>query len=222
VLPVEREEQEAGSQFGDGLTTLRQLNVQNQYNVTLVAPSFPTDPWYADHATDPNIRYESFMSLGLQPWVTANLTSSGSEQHWLLGFSKSGFGPIDLLLKHPDVFTLGAFWDFPATGFTAFDNWGDSSASNYGTDANFQANYRLTDAFLDAHKTPFLNSKRIFISGYNVFQTDVAGFDAMLTSKGILHTYPPPVLAPFHGWDSGWVPQAVEGLYQNSIHLGEP
>ena len=218
VLPVEPE---GGTLFGDGLTTLRGLNAHNQYNVTLVAPSFPTDPWYADHPTDPNIKYESFMSLELQPWVTANLASSGSEQHWLLGFSKSGFGPIDLLLKHPDRFTLGAFWDFPALGFTAFDDWGYSSASNYGTDANFQANYRLTDAFLDAHKTPFLTSNRIFISGYNTFQTEVAGLDAILTSKGMLHTYPTPVQTSVHSWDSGWVPEAVSGLYQNSIDLGQ-
>jgi hypothetical protein len=216
VLPVE---QEGGTIFGDGLTTLRELNAHNQYNVTLVAPSFPTDPWYADHPADPNIKYESFMSSELQPWVTANLASTGSEQHWLLGFSKSGFGPIDLLLKHPDVFTLGAFWDFPALGFTAFDDWGYSSTSNYGTDANFQANYRLTDAFLDAHKTPFLTSNRIFISGYNYFQTDVVNFDAILTSKGMLHTYTLEY-ASVHSWDSGWVPQAVSRLYQNSIDLG--
>jgi S-formylglutathione hydrolase FrmB len=219
VLPVEPEGETI---YGDGLTTVRGLNAHNQYNVTLIAPSFPTDPWYADNPSDPNIKYESFMSLELQPWVTANLTSSGSEQHLLLGFSKSGFGPIDLLLKHPDRFTLGAFWDFPATGFTAYDQFGSSSASNYGTDANFQAFYRLTDAFLEAHKTPFLTSNRIFISGYNFFQTDVASFDAILTSKGMLHTYPTPVDLGVHSWDSGWVPQAVGGLYQNSISLGQP
>ena len=218
VLPVEPE---GGTFFGDGLETLRELNAHNQYNVTLLAPSFPTDPWYADHPTDPNIKYESFMSLELQPWVTANLASTGSEQHWLLGFSKSGIGGLDLLFKHPDLFTLGAFWDFPALGFTAFDQFGDS-ASNYGTDANFQANYRLTDAFLDAHKTPFLTSNRIFISGYSLYQTEVAGLDAVLTSKGMLHTYPTPVNTGDHSWHSGWVPQAVDGLYQNSIDLGNP
>ena len=73
VLPVEPE---GGTLYGDGFTTVRGLNAHNQYNVTLIAPSFPTDPWYADHPADPNIKYESFMSLELQPWVTANLTSS--------------------------------------------------------------------------------------------------------------------------------------------------
>jgi len=218
VLPVEPE----GSYvFGDGLSTLRLLNAHNAYNVTIIAPSFSINPWYADHPTDSETKYESFMSLELQPWVTANLASTGSEQHWLLGFSRSGFGGIDLLLKHPDLFTLGAFWDFPAQGFTAYDQLGDS-ASNYGTDANFQTNYRLTDAFLDAHKTSFLTSNRIFISGYSIYQTEVSNFDSTLTTKGILHTYPTAVNRGVHSWNSGWVPEAVDGLYQNSIHLGNP
>jgi hypothetical protein len=93
-------------------------------------------------------------------------------------------------------------------------------ATNYGTDANFQANYRMTDAFIDAHKSPFLTSNRILILGYQAWQTEVANFDTKLTSKGILHTYPTPVVAPVHSWDGGWVPQAVGGLYQNSIDLG--
>jgi hypothetical protein len=217
VLPVEPE---GSYNFGDGLTTLRELNAHNQYNITLIAPSFPIDPWYADHATNPNYKCESFMCLELQPWVAANLASTGSEQHWLLGFSKSGFGGIDLLLKHPDRFTLGAFWDFPATGFTVFDQFGSSSAANYGTDANFQANYRLTPAFVQAYKQPFLIDNRIWISGYRAYQQDLTDFDALLTATGIAHTLATPVLRA-HTWDSGWVPQAVGGLYQNSLNLSK-
>jgi hypothetical protein len=148
-----------------------------------------------------------------------NLASTGHEQHWLLGFSKSGFGPIDLLFKHPNLFTLGAFWDFPALGFTVYDQFGSSSGDNYGTDANFQANYRLTDAFVETHKTPFLSDNRIWISGYQAFQQDAAGLDALLTTKGIAHTTATPVLRA-HTWDSGWVPSALVGLYQNSINFG--
>src|SRR4029077_17816637 len=144
-----------------------------------------------DHPTDPNLKYESFMSWELQPWVTTNLTSTGSEQHWLLGFSKSGTGGLDLLFKHPDLFTLGAFWDFPALGFTVFDQFGGSSASNYGTDANFQANYRLTADFVQAHANPFLTANRVWISGYQYFQQEVADFDALLTATGIPHTLAP-------------------------------
>ena len=211
---------EGDTTYGDGLETLRLLGAHNQYNVTLIAPSFPIDPWYADHPTDPNLKFESFMSWELRPWATTNLASTGSEQHWLLGFSKSGIGGLDLLFKHPDLFTLGAFWDFPALGFTVFDQFGGSSASNYGTDANFQANYRLTAAFVHAHANPFLTDNRVWISGYLFFPQEVADFDALLTATGIPHTLAPQTPRPPHGWDSGWVPEAVSGLYQNSINLG--
>ena len=206
--------------FGDGLSTLRLLNVHNAYNVTMIAPSFSINPWYADHPTDSETKYESFMSLELQPWETANLASTGSEQHWLLGFSKSGIGGLDLLFKHPDLFTLGAFWDFPASSMTAYDDFGSSSANNYGTDENFQANYRLTSTFVDGYKTPFLIDNRIWISGYRAFQQDLADFDTILTATGIAHTVPAPQLTPDHTWDAGWVPQGIGGLYQNSINLG--
>ena len=70
--------------------------------------------WYANNPNDPNLQYETFMTSELQPWVKANLATTGTEQSWLIGFSKSGIGGQDLLLKHPDLFTLAASWDFPA------------------------------------------------------------------------------------------------------------
>ncbi len=51
MLPVEPG---LGNQFGDGLETLRSLNAQNKYNLTIIEPSFGIDPWYADNPTDPS------------------------------------------------------------------------------------------------------------------------------------------------------------------------
>ena len=140
VLPVEPGE---GANYGDGMATLEAANAQNQYNLTIVEPSFAIDPWYANNPNDPNLQYETFMTTELEPWVKANLSTSGTEQNWLIGFSKSGIGGQDLLLKHPDLFTLAASWDFPAD-MSSYDQFGSSSTNAYGTDANFQANYRLT------------------------------------------------------------------------------
>ena len=99
VLPVEPGRRR--TIFGDGLKRLRELGAHNQYNVTLIAPSFPIDPWYADHPTDPNIKYESFMSLELQPWVTANLASTALNSTGCWDFQNPVSEAIDLLLKHP-------------------------------------------------------------------------------------------------------------------------
>ena len=88
----------------------------------------------------------------------------------------------------------------------------------YGTDANFQTNYRLTSSFVDAHKAPFLSQSRLWIGGYDVFPTDISDFDALLGSEGILHMSETPTLMA-HRWDSGWTPIALAALRQESMVL---
>jgi len=214
VLPVE---QGLGTTYGDGLQTLLGLNAQNQYNLTIIEPTFGTDPWYADNPSDPNVQYETYMTQDLVPWVEKNLATTGSEQNWLIGFSKSGIGGQDLILKHPGIFTLAASWDFPAD-MSSYAAFGADSEAGYGTDANFQANYRLTTAFVDAHKAPFLSQNRIWIGGYGDYQPDDTDYAALLTSEGIAHTTETPT-SMAHRWDSGWVPIALAALYQDSINL---
>ena len=89
-------------------------------------------------------------------------------QNWLIGFSKSGYGGQDLLLKHPDLFAAAATWDFPADMSSYDDLY--SPAANYGTEANFTANYQLTEAFVTAHKTPFQAQDRIWFRGYSLYE----------------------------------------------------
>jgi hypothetical protein len=224
VLPVEPE---LGTTYGDGIDTLRSLDAQDKYNLTIIEPAFPTDPWYADNPNDQNLHYETFLTQDLVPWVTQNLALPAAsqpfaplathEQNWLIGFSKSGIGAVDLLLRHPDVFALAAAWDFPAD-MSGYDQFGSSSANEYGTDANFQANYRLTRSFVDAYKTPFLTSNRIWIGSYDIFQSDMADFDALLTSKGVAHTTEAPTLMA-HRWDSGWVSSALSAMSQDGAAL---
>ena len=71
---------------------MRALDAQDQYNLTIIEPSFGIDPWYADNPNDPNVQYETFMTKDLVPWVQQNLATTGTEQNWLIGFSKSGIG----------------------------------------------------------------------------------------------------------------------------------
>jgi hypothetical protein len=214
VLPVQSGLQNT---FGDGLATIEALDEQDQYNLTIIEPTFAIDPWYADNPNDPNLHYESFMTQELVPWIKQNLSTTGNEQTWLIGFSKSGIGGQDLILKHPDLFTLAASWDLPAN-MSSYNQFGSNSASNYGTDANFQANYRLSQSFVDAHKGQFLINNRIWIGGYNLYSTDDSDYNNRLTSESIVHSYVSQQY-PAHSWDSGWVPAAMATLYQDSINL---
>ena len=212
ALPVEPRE---GNINGDGISTMQALDAQDKYNLTIIEPSFAIDPWYANSSTYANIQYETFMIQELMPWIKQNLATTGNEQTWLIGFSKSGLGAQDLILKHPDLFTLAASWDFPAD-MSSYAQY--NSAIAYGTDANFQANYRLTQSFVDARKGPFLSNNRIWIGGADGFPTDVSDFDVLLTSEGILHSTGTSQSIP-HRWDSGWVPIALASLYKDSINL---
>jgi hypothetical protein len=215
VLPVE-----AGLPriYGDGLETLRSLDVHNAYNLTILEPSFGIEPWYADNPDDVGARHETFLTTELLPWATENLARTGNEQSWLIGFSKSGLGAITLILKHPDLFTLAAAWDFPAN-LSSHDGFGASSARSYGTNANFLASYRLTRAFLEAHRAPFLLQNRLWIGGYDVFGADMSDFGALLTSTEIRHMTGTWQQMP-HRWDGGWMPEALAALGEASAALG--
>jgi hypothetical protein len=205
-----------GATYGDGLQTMRALDAQDRYNLTIVEPTFNYDPWYADNPDFTHFRYETFMTQDLMPWIKHNLATTGHEQIWLIGFSKSGLGAQDLILKHPDVFTLAASWDFPAD-MSSYTQGGDS-ASAYGSNANFQANYRLTTAFVNARKVPFTSKNRIWIGGYALCRKDISDYSELLTSAGIVHTTGTP-LPMAHRWNSGWASIALAALYQDSIHL---
>jgi hypothetical protein len=214
ALPVEPGE---GTTYGDAISTLESLNAQNRYNLTIIEPSFAVDPWYGDSATNPGEQMETFMTDQLVPWIKSNLASTGTEQVWLLSFSKSGIGAQDLLLKHPDVFTLAASWDFPATMGTYNQFVSDPQAA-YGTNANYLANYDLTQNFLDTHAAPFRTQKRIWIGGYHYFDWDVTHYASRLISAGIRYDAEKPTQMA-HRWDSGWVPGALAALYRDSIKL---
>jgi hypothetical protein len=117
---------------------------------------------------------------------------------------------MDLLLKHPTTYALAAAWDFPAN-MSKYDQHGDSA--NYGTDTNFQSNYRL---FVGAHKAPFTEVTRIWISGHNTLRRDMGDFDALLTSHGILHTFTNRSFGA-HSWGAGGLPEALAALYEESL-----
>jgi hypothetical protein len=208
--------------WGSGLNELQKLDVEDQYNATIIEPIFPTDPWYADNVTDPTMNYETFMANILPAWVDSHFsTSGGAEDNLLIGFSKSGYGAVDLELKHPSVFSAVAAWDFPADDATYTDF---GANGNYGTEANFQDNYRLTGSFLDTWKAPFTTQDRIWISGYSAFPTDISDFDSLLTSHGVLHTLAPQTFDT-HSWSGGWLASAVSGLYglvESNFQAGPP
>ena len=93
------------------------------------------------------------------------------------------------------------------------DQFGSDSANNYGTQANFQNNYQLSAGFIDALKAPFTTEDRIWISEGPLYGTQVADFNSLLTSRGVMHTLSTTETNDAHSWSGGWLSNAVAGLY---------
>ena len=201
----------AQSNWGSGLDELGKLDVEDQYNTTIIEPIFPKDSWYADNPKNPTIDYETFVASSLPQWVHSIFSTTENDNNVLIGFSKSGFGAMDLLFKHQDTFDAAAVFDFPAD-MASYDYFGPGSSVNYGTEENFRDNYQLTDAFIKILKTQFTKQNRVFISMGPIFSSQMADFDAMLTSQGVAHTFSIQTNAA-HNWYGGWLPDAVAGLF---------
>ncbi len=216
ALPVESGL--TGQSLGDGLNELESLNVENQYNTTIIEPIFPMYSWYADNPNDATINYETFVADILPQWVDSHFSTTGNEQNLLIGFSKSGYGAVDLLLKHPNVFSAAAAFDFPAD-MTTYNGLGSSTADDYGTQANFQNNYELDQSFIDTYQAPFTTQDRLWISGGPLYASQVADFNNLLTSQGVLDTFSTTQTGDAHTWSGGWVSGAVAGLFGLEQHL---
>jgi hypothetical protein len=217
MLPVEAD---GGFTFGDPLSVAATLGLANTFNTTIISPGYDIEPWYADNPNDTTIQQETF-TIWVTQWVAANLSVTGTEKHYLTGFSKSGIGGADLILRHPDVFEKAALWDTPADD-NAFNRFSTSDSNVYGTADNFTNNYQLSSNNLSARAEPFTTANRIWIAAGATYGSEVADLDGLMTSLGILHTYDGTTFASdTHAWHNDWVTGATTYLFSQvpSAHV---
>jgi hypothetical protein len=202
VLPVESGD---GRQYGDGLTAVRDLNLHNLHRLIVIAPTFSQLPWYADHPSRSDVRQESHFVKAVVPAVD-RLFPSRRPCRLLLGFSKSGWGAVSLLLRHPDRFDAAAAWDAPLMV---------ESPSRYGMSQVFGTQENFDRCFLPRQwreKAPTLRErKRLAILGYGNFREEMRAAHILLEQLKIPHDYADGPQRS-HRWESGWVQQAVESL----------
>lgn len=218
ALPVSTGTDDA---YGDPLAVLGgDLGAHNAYNATVVVPSFPIQPWYADNPDNTQQAQESFI-LNLASWLTSSEFASGGEKIRLIGFSKSGIGGQGLIFRHPDVFAACASWDAPfmMTGYDGTDpvygTVGGDPADCYGTAANFTANYELSTANIARWTAAqdFTSTRRLWIGGYYVFEGDVQAYGQQLAGLGILAGASWDTQDTSHAWHDDWVSAALESLF---------
>jgi len=143
------------------------------------------------------------------PYVLKNYpVTEDRSGHLLLGFSKSGWGAVSLLVRHPDLFERAAAWDAPFMM---------RELGKYGTTPIFGS-----EAVLDVYELPVVIKNqamperlahRLIITGYGGFRKEHEQFHALLTERGIAHVYRDGPQRK-HDWHSGWVAEAAELLFE--------
>ncbi len=214
VLPVEIGVTSLMSTYSDGLEELRLLGVPNQFNMTLIAPSFNYMPWYGDNVTNSQERMESFVINDLMPFGNAFAKGTEILPRLAIGFSKSGNGVLFLILRHPSVFSAVAAWDSPAQ-LNNLNTFAPDLQTNFGTQANFNL-YNIPSLVVSG-AAPFTQQNRLWVSGdQGLYTADMVQLDSQLTAASIPHTFVAGGARP-HSWDSGWLQGAVTALDAVSI-----
>jgi len=206
VLPVDAGVDTLSSTYSDGLEELRLLDVPNQFNMTLIAPSFGYEPWYGDNISDAK-QMESFIIDDLVPFGDS-FAQGLIPQRYLIGFSKSGNGALFLILRHPGVFNGAAIWDSP-TQLNDISTYA-GLPMNFGTQANFDS--YVIPTLVSSNASAFQQQIRLWISGDQAeYQSQMKSLHNELIAASIPHTWVQGG-ARAHSWSSGWLEGAATGL----------
>lgn len=211
VLPVVAGD---ARRYGDGLAEIRKYGFHNQFDLICVAPEFTSAPWFADHDTNPARRDESYLIQQVIPLIDQNYpTIRSSEGRLLLGFSKSGWGVLTLLLRNPDLFGKASAWDtgiLVDTGDLSNEERSSRIEKYFGTVTNFER-YRVSNLMKTRGKTLGAEPRIFYYSCGGVRARAGARLHQLMVDLEIPHRY---LFEPFrtHRWDSGWIPEAVRFL----------
>lgn len=194
------------SRWGSGIQEAAKADIANRFNVICVAPAFANMPWFADHPSDPALQQESHFIKQVLPWVEEHYpVRRAKEGRLLLGFSKSGYGAVMLLLRHPDLFERAVAWDAPL-GKTAPDKF--NMIDVFGTQENF-SRYAIPGLLEERASRLCREPQRIFLMPDRKGTHPMDNVLEQLKTLGIPHVVEYTTDLK-HNWESGWFPRAAE------------
>jgi hypothetical protein len=214
VLPVR---EQGNKKSGDPLVEIIKDDLHNRHNLICVFPGYTHLPWYADHSVDKTKQDESHFLKTVLPFVDENYpTIRKKEGRLLMGFSKSGWGALTLLLRNTETFYKAAGWDIGIrmdANLEADSGYVKSAEYTFGDLENFEK-YRVS-TLLKNNKHKLGIDTRIFY--YNTEGNRARGGAAihkLMVELEIPHLY---IFEPKrkHRWDSGWLPKAVNFLVED-------
>mgnify|MGYP000955441152 CR=1 FL=1 len=78
---------------------------KTKLKIIFVCPDGGKGSWYFDSPVDSSIRYESYITKELVPYIDANFsTKADSKSRAITGLSMGGHGALYLAIRHSDVF----------------------------------------------------------------------------------------------------------------------
>ena len=216
VLPVH---EDGNFRHGDGLLEVKKLNAHSEHQLICVAPAFSSESWYADHDQNPAKLDESHFLKTVIPFVESNYpVRTDREGRLLIGFSKSGWGALTLLLRHPDKFHKAAAWD-PGIRIDMGPSDGDFDREqrirrDFGSDENFEK-FRVS-TLLKKRGKKLGDETRLFYFNCRGNRRTQGGarLHDLMVREGIPHRYVVDAHRD-HRWDSGWMPVALEFLVRD-------
>jgi hypothetical protein len=190
------------------LDVIRQLGAHDRHQVICVAPEL--GGWYGNSRSDPENRRADYLMQVVVPLLESrHATVPGPDGRLLLGFSKSGWGALSLILLNPDSFGFAASWDAPLSWSTEKMNGQFGSGMQYGSLENYQHHHPVLAA--RRNPEPFRQRKRLVVLGRSFWKKDNLLYHTVLDELGILHHFDDELRFP-HDWHPGWVGPALEAL----------
>jgi hypothetical protein len=214
VLPVR---EQGNKKSGDPLVEIIKDDLHNKHKLICVFPGYTHLPWYADHSVDKTKQDESHFLKTVLPFIDENYpTIREKEGRLLMGFSKSGWGALTLLLRNPEIFKKAAGFDVGIrmdTNVPSDSTFLKAAESTFGDLENFEK-YRVS-ALLKNNKDKLGITPRIFY--YNTGGNRARGgsdIHRLMVDLEVPHLY---LYEPKrkHRWDSGWILEAINFLVEN-------
>jgi hypothetical protein len=206
VLPVEPG---LGTQWGDPMAIAKKANLHNKHKLLIVMPTFVQTPWFGDHPAKAGVRQESHLTQAILKAIDQLYAPKAGDQRrrLLLGFSKSGWGAVSLLVRYPALFESAAAWDAPLMVDKISEY---KMADVFGTKTYFTENYYLPDQL--RQQGPALEKRaRIALMGHAFFGDQMKRAHQLMNELKIPH-YQSDSASTEHKWDEAWMSKSIEQL----------
>ncbi len=179
-----------GGNYAQWPATAPQLQQEaDEKNILFVSPDGGYDSWYFDSPVDPSVRYETFVSKELIPYIDAHYPTAADRAHRAItGLSMGGHGALYLAIRHKDLFGAAGAISGGVDLRPFPDNWGIKK--DLGTITDHQENWDNNTVVTVADSLQNGELKIIFDCGTSDFFLTVnRNLHQKLLDKKIDHDY---------------------------------